>query len=534
MGGRHATKTVLLVEDEEIQLRNLSRALMRNGISVVGASSAAEARRRLEATPISLACIDIQLGDGDGIDLVASMKGSLPELPVVVMTGRDSVRNRTRAEQIDATAFLAKPFALARFREIVATLLEEVGPDGARPPPSVMMYSHDTIGLGHMRRNSAIAAEITATMPDASVLLLVGSPVGAVFDLAPGVDFIKLPTLSKVSRNVWRPGNLRISSGDVRALRSGLILRAVETCRPDILVVDHEPLGVWDELLPALRHLRADPAAPHVILGLRDILDEPSRTRRDWQARRIPAVVRDCYDEILVYGSERMFPTREAYRLDQLVDGPVRYCGYVTSAKHAVRDRRRASGADPTIVVSGGGGRDAYPQLNAALSALSTLPRGFADKAVVIAGPLMDEELRTALEVRARADGIQFMTYARDVPELLRSADLFVTMGGYNSLAEAVAVGCPTLVIPRVGPSAEQRIRADAFARAGMVETLSKDEATAERLAARFRATVAGAAQGRPAIPLDGAATAASRIVDILSARHPDRAVIEKRRTGHA
>jgi predicted glycosyltransferase len=58
-------------------------------------------------------------------------------------------------------------------------------------PITVMTYSHDGYGLGHMRRNSTIAASLVLQMPHSSVLMLVGCPVGAFFELPPGVDFIK-------------------------------------------------------------------------------------------------------------------------------------------------------------------------------------------------------------------------------------------------------------------------------------------------------------------------------------------------------
>ena len=519
------THTVLIVEDEPVLRRNLAGCLRRAGMQVVDVPGIAAARDALAQQTFALACMDISLGDGDGIELIASIRSAHPDLPVIVMTGEDCVRNRVRAEHIDASAFLAKPFALARFREIVLTLLlDREGPTGEsdRPRgPSVMMYSHDTIGLGHMRRNSTIAAQVVGTMPDASVLMVVGSPTGMIFDMPSGVDFIKLPSLSKVSRNQWRPGKLRISSVDTRNIRTGLIERAVEELRPDIFLVDHEPLGVWDELVPALDALRARPDRPHVVLGLRDILDDPHRTRADWERRGLGQSIARYYDEVFVYGERDVFPSDTAYGLTDLTKGGVRFCGYVTNARQGRTAPSRGDLSSPRIIVSGGGGRDAYPMMRMVMDALPRLPSALRRRTLFIAGPLMDEELRDDLAASAARHGAQFARSHPDLPSLLAAADLFVTMGGYNALTEALVTGCRTVVMPRVGPSAEQRLRAGLFAERGLVETISREEATPQRIGQILaRAGRPAATAAARSLDMNGARNAARRIVEVLRERH--------------
>ena len=525
---------VLILEDEEILLRNLSASLQRAGLDTVNASSVREARRLFALHDISMVCVDVQLGDGNGLELLAEIRERDPDIPFVVMTGQDSVSNRMRAEAVEVSAFLTKPFALSRFRELVHTLLRE---DAATPTsargPSVLMYSHDTIGLGHMRRNSNIASRLVGTMPEASVLMLVGSPAGAVFDLPPGVDFIKLPSLAKVSRDVWRPSSLRIPPDSAREIRAGLIERAVETFRPDVVLVDHEPAGVWDELLPSLEALRAMPSRPHVVLGLRDILDDPERTRSQWAAKGIDRLMADFYDEVLIYGDGTIFDSASVYRLGAAFGDRVQYCGYVTGTAPIGAGSHPPRQA-PTIVVSGGGGRDACPMMDAVIAGLVRLPESFRVNTTLIAGPLMDAELRGDLEERAMRAGVEFLPAAPDLPGLLAAADLFVTMGGYNAMTEAVAMGCPTLVIPRVGPSAEQRMRAHLFARRGLVDVLELHEATPEKLAERFAGVTPGAPRRPCALPIDGAAVAAGRLAELLTERHPDTTWLNRRRTAHA
>lgn len=522
------TAQVLIIEDEAILARNLAASLARHGVTSDVASSLADATHRLASATYALVCSDIRLADGDGLEFCSKLRRDFPHLPLVMMTGQDSVDNRLRSEGVGATAFVAKPFSLSRVRELIATLLQEVvevqrGSEAARGP-RVLMYSHDTIGLGHMRRNSAIAARIVDADPRASVLMLVGSPSGVPFDLPPGVDYLKLPSVAKVARDVWRPQSLRVSGDEVISLRSALIERAVQSFAPDVFLVDHEAGGVRDELVPAFEALRRSRRPVRIVLGLRDILDEPQLTRQSWAKRGTADIVRRFYDDILVYGDESVFPSRLLYGLDGLAPGRVWSCGYVTHLATATGANVPADrGAPARIVVAGGGGRDAFPLLAAAVEALCSIPAAERPEADVIAGPLMDADLRQPLELRAVAAGLRFHRSHPDPHGLLARADLFVTMGGYNSVIEAIAIGCPTLVVPRVGPSAEQRMRATCLARLGLVQAIDLDQATPAVLAALFREPYRAVPRREAAIDLDGANRAAAHIRAAIASQFSSR-----------
>ena len=506
---------VLIISDEAEVAATLATMVNAAGLEAQAVASMAEARPRLAAGDARVICADINSVGREGIESALACRREHPGIPVIVTAGQDSVIHRQRAEQLDAIAFLARPFAMSTFQELVASVVREVA--AGQPSPSVMMYSHDTIGLGHMRRNSAIAAHLVTTVPSASVLMTVGCPTGVVFDMLPGVDFIKLPSISKLGRDRWRPSSLRVSSAVTRSLRAGLLQRAAEELCPDVLLVDHEPAGVWDELLPTLRYLR-ESGRTRVVLGLRDILDEPGRVREKWKSSGLRDLLDRYYDEILIYGDKRLYPAGERYGLEELAPGRVRYCGYVTTVSPgAGATGRRGSG----ILVAGGGGRDAFPMMSAALAGFERLPAENRVAMTLIAGPLMDSELFGALQERAVAAGATLLRSAPNLPEMLLDTDLFVTMGGYNSLTEAMATGCPTLVIPRVGPSSEQRMRAAILAERGLVDTLSIDDAKPEVLARRFL-HASRSRRPTPVVPsLNGAATAASVISDALMSQHP-------------
>ena len=505
---------ILLLEDEPIIARNICRALGRGGHAVTHAASAQEARRQLAAAQFDLVLADVNLGDGDGIDVLTSAAASLNEVPIVIMTGQDTLDNRLRAEGLSVSAFLSKPFAMSRLAELTGALLAETGKQaGQRRGPSVMMYSHDTIGLGHMRRNTAIARELVARVPGASILMLVGCPAGMVFEPSPGIDYVKLPSLTKLGRGRWQAGSLRIDAATTRALRAGILERVIETFAPDVLLVDHEPAGVWDELVDPIRTLRSRKRT-RVILGLRDILDDPDRVARAWRATGTDTVISDLYDEVLIYGSERFYPSDTAYGLEGLRPGHVRYCGAVTNARPAARERW--AGPPRRVLVSGGGGRDAYLLLDTVLAGFETLAPHRRPELTLVAGPLMDVELAAALRHRASVANAVFLETTADLPAILTRSDLFITMGGYNSVTEALVTGCPALVVPRVGPSGEQRIRAERLLALDMATVVWRHDLTPARMAKALTSRPPPA-PAMPGLSFDGASVAADHIAAVLA-----------------
>ena len=62
----------------------------------------------------------------------------------------------------------------------------------------ILMYSHDTLGLGHLRRCRAIAHSLVEMDPDISVLIISGSPIIGSFDFRTRVDFVRVPGVIKL------------------------------------------------------------------------------------------------------------------------------------------------------------------------------------------------------------------------------------------------------------------------------------------------------------------------------------------------
>jgi len=396
--------------------------------------------------------------------------------------------------------------------------------------PRIAIYSQDGFGLGHMRRTTSIALEVLRQRPDAAVLTLSDSQLGQFFQTAKNHDYVKLPSIVKSGPGDWRAANLPLAFSEVHQIRTDLIRSALLNFRPHLLLVDHMPHGAMGELLPALQALKEAGASTRVVLGLRDILDAPEVIERRWQVEGAYDAIEAFYDRVLVYGMQNVFDMAQQYHFPDMITNLLRYCGYVCTlqtVKNAARIRTRyLSGARPgarLIVAMAGGGADGYPMMSAILDAFPRI-RSEQDSALtLVAGPFMPPDLLSNLQKRARRISARVEPSVEESLSVIEAADVVVAMAGYNTTAEILRMRKPAILIPRAGPSAEQRTRARLFAARRWVEVIDPDELSEEKLTqavlSRLSRQADAGEQTRP--DLQGIIAAAAQLLSFLPDMEP-------------
>jgi predicted glycosyltransferase len=364
------------------------------------------------------------------------------------------------------------------------------GPDA--PVRRVAVYSQDGFGMGHLRRTDSIATALLESRADTSVLSICDSPSGQLFRPVGRHDRLKLPTVVKQGPGDWTAPGLGMSFDAVRNLRSAVLMSALQSFEPDLFLVDHMPHGSMGELLPALEVLRRQVPGLRVVLGLRDIIDAPDVVQRRWSVEGAFDAVERYYDQVLVYGSPDLYPAADLYGFPASVRERTSYCGYVVSPQRPPADRvagmRQALAGDGgpearLVVVMGGSGHDAAPMMAAAVRATPLLNRRRTTEVVVVCGPHMPQADRRALGRRAAEHGARLVRSVSDAPALIGAADVVVAMAGYNSTVEILAGGTPGVLVPRRGPSAEQRTRARLFGERDWIGVVDPDDLTPASLA---------------------------------------------------
>ena len=364
--------------------------------------------------------------------------------------------------------------------------------------PRVLLYSHDTYGLGHLRRNLAIAAHLLERDRPFSVTLLTGSPVAHSWPMPSGLRVQPLPPVIKTGAEEYASRDSSKSFSEVRAHRESVILDTLKEYRPDIFLVDHAPAGMKGELLPSLAFIRTYMPEVHVVLGLRDILDSPVAVRELWEKQGIYRLLRNHYDDILVYGTPRLFDAVREYALPPLVAARAYYCGYIvreTARSHSENVKRIDAAPKreaPKFLVTAGGGGDGYPMMTAYLQALTTIPH-HAVTTTIVTGPLMQSEERCILEQAARQrPDVRLIPHTTELIDYICEADLIVAMCGYNTTAEILAARKASILVPRAKPRAEQRLRAARIGEMGLAWVVNPDEDPVSRLSDLLQAAVAG------------------------------------------
>jgi predicted glycosyltransferase len=386
--------------------------------------------------------------------------------------------------------------------------------------PRFLLYSHDGLGLGHTRRNLAIAAALRALSPDAPILLATGTDDAHRLGVPPGVDVLKVPGLRKVANGRYSARNLTISSEEVHILRSKVLAAAAKAFRPSVMLVDKHPLGPNGELRRAVETVRAD--GGHTVLGLRDILDDPATVLREWAPHDVPGQIAAYYDRILVYGHPSVFDPVRAYDFPAALARRTTSCGYAVAPPLdppnpedepvAIPPRPHDR---PLVLATAGGGEDGFFLLEAFVRAATDAPwRG-----VAVCGPLMPPSDQAALRALAAECGVAFHGFVPGLSGYLGRADAIVSMGGYNTLAEACSRGLPVVCVPRTQPRREQWIRASAFERLGLLRSLRPEGLEPGALRNAIETALDGPRHtaGPVALPWAGAQRAAEELLRLAT-----------------
>lgn len=362
----------------------------------------------------------------------------------------------------------------------------------------LLVYSHDTFGLGNIRRMLAICEYLIEAIPELSILLITGSPVIHSLRLPQRLDYIKLPCLTRYEREGYSARFIGTDIGVTMKLRADLILAAVANFRPELVLTDKKPLGIRNELLPTFRFMREFLPETKSMLVLRDILDTPAATISNWERHDHHSAVRSFYDGVLVLGEREVFDLVSEYRVPNSWQELVEFCGYVrkapgTRTSDVVRQELNLQAHEQLVLVTPGGGQDGYAIIDNYLHGLRSAPPAAHVRSLIISGPEMPEPQKAELQQRAAAfPGVAFREFTSDPLSYLNAADVVISMGGYNTVCEILSLHKRAIVIPRVRPTEEQLIRAERMSRLGLFETLHPDHLTPPTLMERLQGLLAG------------------------------------------
>ncbi len=359
-------------------------------------------------------------------------------------------------------------------------------------PRKIVVYSHDTFGLGNIRRMLAISKAMVDADAQTSLLIISGSPMLHAFRIEPRLDYVKLPCLSRDVHGHYGARSLPLDYEQLLRIRANIIQSTLRHFEPDIFLVDKKPLGVGQELELAFADMRKRGAGVKSVLLLRDILDTPEVTRQVWHKHDYQGAIANYYDKLLVVGTRTIFDVPLEYGFSPAVAAKTEFCGYIgRETGRRSRDVMRQSfgiSDEPMVLVTAGGGEDGYRLLSAYLSGLETLDSRPTFRSVILCGPEMPAAHRTLIHERAaRRSDVLVEEFTDDIMSYMAAADLVVSMGGYNTVCEILTLRKRAIIVPRVQPVQEQLIRAERMSALRLISHVHPDELSPARLMAEVK-----------------------------------------------
>jgi predicted glycosyltransferase len=340
----------------------------------------------------------------------------------------------------------------------------------------ILIYSHDSFGLGHLRRCRTIAHALVDTRPNLSVLILSGSPIIGNFSFRSRVDFVRIPGVIKLRHGDYMPLSLKIGIEEILGLRASIIRHTAESFAPDVVLVDKEPWGLRGEVRDTLLMLKAK--GTPLVLGLRDVMDDPAVLAEEWHRKNAIPALTDVYDHIWIYGLPEICDPLQGVRLPPSVEAKIRYTGYLRRSVSEM-DRPLLTvnpfAGRPYVLVTTGGGGDGAEVIDWVLRAYEHVP-DIPYPALLVLGPFMRSTAQAAFMERvARLERVEAITFDANIETLMADAAGIVAMGGYNTFCEILSLDKRALIVPRSVPRMEQSIRASRAEALGLVRTLPID-----------------------------------------------------------
>ncbi|AAK88313.2 MULTISPECIES: glycosyltransferase family protein [Agrobacterium] len=338
----------------------------------------------------------------------------------------------------------------------------------------ILMYSHDSFGLGHLRRCRTIAHALVEDYRGLNVLIISGATIAGAFDYRARVDFVKIPSVIKLRNGEYTSMDRHIDLQETLKMRRSIIYHTAESFQPDIFIVDKEPMGLRGEVEETLAYLKGQ--GTKLVIGLRDVMDAPQLLEAEWKRNNVMTKIGQFYDHVWVYGPPDFHDPLTGLDVPQTVRDKMDFVGFLQRSKTQAETVAHRPEGDYLLITTGGGG-DGSELIDDVINAYHHDPE-LTHKALVVLGPYMPADQRQRfMSSVADIPHIEIIEFDNRMEDLVAGAQAVVSMGGYNTVCEILSFDKPALVVPRTVPREEQLIRATRASELGLFDMLLPEDA---------------------------------------------------------
>lgn len=340
----------------------------------------------------------------------------------------------------------------------------------------ILVYTHNSIGLGHAFRTAAVITGIKKWRPDIDFLVISGTSIPQVF-FKDGIEVIKLPS---VKIDIDRQDSLmssRYLSGfeleEIFDFRQRLIMASFDFFQPDVLVIEHNMTGQMSELIPLLMKKWIRQGGPldftlvHICRGIMKwvpLLRIPYQNPRH---RSESINIGSLYDFMYVLEDREVIDiNKEFLGNDPDLEHKIHYLGKITNRVHEELPPRREvltrfGLPDKKVVVVSMGRNNRVADLSTSLLDICrSIGLEEDHQVVMILDPYLPEEVVTRLRTLPLADGVRFIPFVPDLVDLIHHSELVICRAGYNTINEILLTGTKAVIVPESHGGGEQELRA--------------------------------------------------------------------------
>jgi len=376
----------------------------------------------------------------------------------------------------------------------------------------ILFYCQSSLGIGHTIRSLRIADGLTESF---EVHFLNGGEPISELEIPPGIHRTDLPPIvSGPNFNTVHAVGSDLDVEDTIEQRRNIILQAFQRVSPDIVLVELYPFGrgrFHAELEPLLRCAKEQ--GSKIVCSVRDILTK----REDQEAfeRKVVKRMNRFFDLLLIHSDPDFQRLDDTFtRLESIVAKKC-YTGFVVPE---VTAEPRHNG--PTIIASIGGGRFGHELAEAVARTAPLLAERIPHQIELYTGPFCPEEVAQRLRQLAHGHAnIQVLKFCPNLHQRLMSADLSISMGGYNTIMNVIATGVPAMIMGCTNDGGmDQVARAEKLASRGVVDIITPEDLAP----AIFAEKIIGSLSREPTlVSLDtNGVTATMRALSQLSGSH--------------
>jgi predicted glycosyltransferase len=355
----------------------------------------------------------------------------------------------------------------------------------------VLVYTHNSIGLGHAFRTLAVITGIKHWRPDIDFLVMSGTSIPQIF-FKEGIEVIKLPSIRLDIDHKDSPMHSRYLAGfeleSIFDFRQQIIMATFDFFQPDALIIEHNMTGQMSELIPLLmkKWMRkggpVDFALAHVCRGIMKWVPLLCIPYQNPRHRSESINIGELYDFMYVLEDREVIDINKAFLgSDPELEKKIRYLGKITNKAYGElppwgQVAERFGLPDKKIVLVSLGRNHRVPELSQKLfDVFNTAGLNGEYQIIMVLDPYLNNDTAQVLRDHPLAGGVRFLPFMPDLVELVYHSDLVISRAGYNMVNEILLTGVKAILIPESHGGGEQELRVQNTDQKN-IKTMTEDE----------------------------------------------------------